>query len=172
MFGAVALAVVAAVWFQQPPYWTVAQKSNARLLARRLEPRLGAGGVVLAAQPESVPVLRYYLGPRRRYLTPLGVVRDPGVMDWRDALSRLRASRVASTVARVDRLPPGTRVAFVRQPAAHGGAPWPRLVRRRTAMLARRLVHDRHLRRVVRVRRGFGGSRSTLLATVYAVRSP
>ena len=39
-------------------------------------------------------MLRYYLGPGYRYATQLGPSTDPRVMDWRDALARLRAATV------------------------------------------------------------------------------
>jgi len=40
-------------------------------------------------------VLRYYLGPGYRYATTLGPDPDSQVMDWEDALSRLRAATPA-----------------------------------------------------------------------------
>jgi hypothetical protein len=47
--------------------------------------------MILSTHPEQVPVLRYYLGPGYRWATTLGPVSDPQVMDWRDALQRIRA---------------------------------------------------------------------------------
>ena len=70
------------------------EKSNTRAIAHGVAPYLGAGDVVLSTHPEQVPVLRYYLGSRLRYATQLGPVRDPRLMDWRDAVKRLRAVTV------------------------------------------------------------------------------
>ena len=39
-------------------------------------------------------MLRYYLGTRVRYATQLGPVADPSIMDWRDALARIKAVTV------------------------------------------------------------------------------
>ena len=69
-------------------------KSNARGIARAAAHYLEPGDLVLSTHPEQVPVLRYYLGPGYRYATQLGPSTDPRVMDWRDALARLRAATV------------------------------------------------------------------------------
>jgi mannosyltransferase len=55
-------------------------------------PFVHRGDLVLVTHPEQVPVLRYYLGGGLRWATQLGAVRDPRIMDWRDALARLDAS--------------------------------------------------------------------------------
>jgi len=45
--------------------------------------------------PDGGPlVIRYYLGTRVRYATQLGPVADPRIMDWRDALARIKAVTV------------------------------------------------------------------------------
>ena len=59
------------------------------------------GDLVLSTHPEQVPVLRYYLGPGYRYATTLGPDSDSQVMDWEDALKRLRAATPAKNLAPV-----------------------------------------------------------------------
>jgi hypothetical protein len=170
--GLAALAVVAVMWWPQPAYRSVAYKSNVKDLAGRLAPHLRPGDLVVAGQPESGPVLRHYLGPRLRYASATGAVADPGVMDWRDALAHLRASRPAAVLDLAHRLPPGGRVALVRPVTRHGGwtARWTHLVKLRARALARALARDPELRRVAAVPFRRRGAESTMTATVYARR--
>ena len=107
-------------------------KSNARAIARGAAVYLHPGDVVLSTHPEQVPVLRYYLGAGYRYATQLGPVSDPRVMDWRDALDRLRAADVRRDLEPVlDSVRPGQRVVVV-SPVFRDyrawQAPWTRLV--------------------------------------------
>jgi mannosyltransferase len=85
--GLVALIAIGVLWSN---YVLQDNKENAREIAHGLMPYVHPGDLVLSTQPEQVPVLRYYLGPGLRFGTTLGAVPDPQVMDWRDALSRLR----------------------------------------------------------------------------------
>jgi hypothetical protein len=90
------------------------EKSNARAIARGASHYLAPGDLVLATHPEQVPVLRYYLGPRLRYATQLGPVADPQVMDWRDALDRIRAVTVRRDLSPVlASVPPGRHLVVV-----------------------------------------------------------
>jgi mannosyltransferase len=86
--GLVALILVFVIWSN-----SVQQdnKENARELIHQVAPHVQRGDLVLSTHPEQVPVLRYYLGPGYRFATQLGPVTDTQVMDWEDALSRLRA---------------------------------------------------------------------------------
>ena len=88
---------------------------------------------------EQIPVLYYYLpnAGALKYNDAIGVVDDPQVMDWRDALDRLRASRADTSLRPLlDRLPVGRRL-FVFSPITENPrswrAPWTELVRRRSA---------------------------------------
>ena len=170
--GLAAIVLIAVPWLHQPDYRSVAHKSNVRYLAHRVTPRLRPGDLILDAQPESVPVVRYYFGPAYRYASPLGPYPDTGIMDWRDVLARMRATTVRGTVALADHLRPGTRVAVLlplikRHP---GNAAWTRLVRARAVRLAHALGRDPRLRWVMRVHAGRHGSKTTLRAVVYARR--
>jgi hypothetical protein len=143
-------------------------KSNARVVAHRVAARLSPGDLVIDALPESVPVVRYYLGPRFRYASSLGPVPDPQVMDWRDALARLRATRPRSIAALADRLPPGAHLAFLRPMDHHRSTnAWKETIREHARRLDAMLRRDPHLRLQPRVRRAFHGPKTALRAMVY-----
>jgi mannosyltransferase len=170
--GVAAIALIAVSWFGQPAYHTLARKSNIRTVAARLEPWLRPGDYVVAAQPESGPLLRYALGPGLRYADAMGRVRDPAVMDWRDALPRLRASTPGAVLALADGLPPGGRLALVRPVTRASGwrARWTRQVKLKASALAAALRADPGVRLVATVRPGRKGTESTLRAAVYERR--
>ena len=69
-------------------------KSNAHTAAVLVDDRLAPGDLVVAVHPEQGPVMHFYLpkdsGCAGR--TRSGPVADPRVMDWRDALDRLKAA--------------------------------------------------------------------------------
>ena len=89
-------------------------KSNAREVAALEAPRLQRGDLVVAVQPEAVPLARIELGPGLRYADPTGVVRDPSMMDWRDAETRLRRSSFERDIAPLlDELAVGQRVLVI-----------------------------------------------------------
>jgi hypothetical protein len=109
--GVVALAIAVFMW---AGYSLHDDKSNARAIARGAAHYLAPGDLVLSTHPEQIPVLRYYLGPGFRYATQLGPVSDPRVMDWRDALMRIRAVTVARDLSPVlASVPAGGRLVVV-----------------------------------------------------------
>jgi mannosyltransferase len=93
--GIVALVVVCVIWTN---YVQQDSKENAREVVSGLAPYtprgfasyIHPGDVVLSTQPDQVPVLRYYTGPGYRWASTLGPVADSQVMDWRDALQKIR----------------------------------------------------------------------------------
>ena len=141
----VALAGIAAsaVLAGSPP-----AKSNARPLSAAMAPRVEPGDLVVSTQPEQVPVLARYLPGGLSYLTPLGRVTDPRQTDWRDALPRLRAARVADLLRAVHALPRGRRVLLVAPVPGRSGAPWARAVRARTREWRAALRSDPRVRPV------------------------
>jgi mannosyltransferase len=145
VLGIAALGVAVLVsWHGRPSNAALAHKSNVAQIASALGARLPAGSVVVTTQPEQVPALRYYLGARVGYVTPLGVVRDPRVMDWRDALARLDGARFGAVMTPVlRRLRAGARVLFVGPRFAAASSPWSREIiadtRRWRRALRRRL---------------------------------
>ena len=138
--AAVALAIVfISSWYGVPTHASLAHKSNAGYVAHRLGAGLPPGSVVFSTQPEQVPLLHLSLPPGLRYYTPLGRVRDPRVMDWRDAMPRLARPDVARTFRRLlAALPPGGRLLLVQPRFQSPSAPWTRRIRQ----LARRARHD------------------------------
>ena len=85
--GIVALVAVCIIWTN---YVQQDNKENARAIMASVAADVHPGDLVLSTHPEQVPVLRYYLGPGYRWATTLGPVADSQVMDWRDALTRIR----------------------------------------------------------------------------------
>ncbi|HEV3408516.1 MAG TPA: glycosyltransferase family 39 protein [Gaiellaceae bacterium] len=147
--GAVALALVLVIWVT---HTGPEKKSNVQDVAAQIAPTLEPGDTVIATQPDQIPALRYYLGPQLAYATPLGPVRDPRVMDWRNALARLRAARPERTlVPLLDGLPNGRRVVLVRpivRDADQDAAPWIATIRDRSVEWGRALGQDRRFRRL------------------------
>jgi hypothetical protein len=86
--GVAILALLVALWVPAHPSLTM---GNAAALAAAARPQLRPGDLVVSEAIGQVPLLAYEL--RRlsalRYATPLGAVRDTGVVDWRDAAERL-----------------------------------------------------------------------------------
>jgi len=147
--GALGVATVAVAvalsWHGHPSRAALMHKSNVAQVADTLGPRLPAGSLVVTTQPEQVPALRYYLGPRLRYVTPLGVVADPQVMDWRDALARLKAGSFAAVMAPLlHHLRAGARVLFVGPRFASVSTPWSRQIIRDTHRWRRALRRRLH----------------------------
>jgi hypothetical protein len=165
-----ALAVLAAAvlaWHGRPTVATLEHKSNVTHVAHVLAPALTPGTLVVSTQPEQVPLLAHELPPRMRFVTPLGAVSDPGVMDWRDAMPRLRAARFAPVLGtRLRRLPRGTRVLLIQPAFSHPDSPWTLGIRDIARRWGRALRRSPLLRPVRVVRPGRGNSRSTVSATL------
>jgi mannosyltransferase len=162
LLGVAAVAVVVALsWQGRPSYTSLAHKSNVAQVASALAPRLPAGSLVVTTQPEQVPALRYYLGARVRYVTPFGVVPDPRVMDWRDALQRLRAARFGAVMdPLLRRLRAGERLLFVGPRFANAGSAWSRRI------MADTHVWRRALRRRLRVVAAITPEQANRMSTV------
>jgi mannosyltransferase len=153
--GLVALAVIPLFWAQG---FTdgIEGKSNAREIAEKLGPLMRPGDLVVSTHPEQVPVLHYYLPGELDYATTLGPTADPRVMDWRDAMDRLRNSDTESALdPLIARLPPGGHVLLVRPIIGNDGpgwkAPWTKLVRKRSIRWGQALARDTRFLRIGRV---------------------
>ena len=92
--GRLGIAALAMAIFLWTGYTLHDDKSNVRAIAGSVTPYLHPGDVVLSTHPEQIPALRYYLGVRVRYATQFGFVTDPRIMDWRDALARIKTVTV------------------------------------------------------------------------------
>ena len=147
--GLVALALVAFMWASPKDF---DDKGNVQDVSREVAPLLGRGDLVVSTHPERVPVLHYYLPPGLRYATPLGPVKDVGVMDWRDALPRLREARPRGRLSPLlANLQVGSRVLLVRPIISNPDdwdAPWTRAVRRRSTQWGRALDRDSRFVRI------------------------
>lgn len=169
--GALALVVVCAVWLgYRAPNPT---ESSERAVASRIGPLLDDGDLVVSTQPERLPAVAHYL-PGRTFASPFGGAPDPHIMDWRDALPRLRDARPQGRLdVLVHAVPPGQRIAIVRPLTGAGErwrSRWNRLVRRRSAEWSRAASEHALLRRVASFPRRSDRFGSGVLATVYEVR--
>jgi hypothetical protein len=162
--AAVAVVVVfLGSWYGQPTHSALAHKSNASYVAARLGTSLPPGSTVFSTQPEQVPLLWLSLPPGLRYVTPLGAVPDPRVMDWRDAMKRLARPAASRTFAHVlATMRPGGRLLVIQPRFASPSSPWTRRIRR----LAHRVHRDLEKARGIRVLRTVVPHRGYNRATV------
>jgi hypothetical protein len=141
--GVAGVALVAILGMGTTP---PSEKSNVREVAEAIAPSLRPGDLVVATQPEQVPVLNYYLPDGLRYATLTGPVRDVGVTDWRDGVERLRATSAERDLEPVlDALEPGRRLALI-VPTIYAigrwSAPWTKQVRLRSEEWLQHLSND------------------------------
>jgi mannosyltransferase len=151
--GLVVVAILAAFWFN-PRTGALGAKSNAHTAVVLVRDRLESGDLVVSIQPEQVPLLRYYLPHdiRLGWADSMGMVEDPRVFDWRDALARLKAAKPTPTEdALVRTLKSGEKLLaiFPIIRTAHWGAPWTAEVRKRSAQWQRVLDRDKRLSRTL-----------------------
>jgi mannosyltransferase len=145
-----ATILLAMFWFQ--PHGYGESKASERSVMTNIGTLLEPGDMLISTHPERLPVLSYYGPEGLQYATTMGRVTDPGVMDWRDALPRLKKANVANTLEPLlDTVPVGGHVLIVRpviRSDASWKAPWTKLVRRRSAQWARALAADERFGRV------------------------
>ncbi|MHB8658940.1 MAG: glycosyltransferase family 39 protein [Solirubrobacteraceae bacterium] len=147
--GLVALALVACFWVLDPVPTGINYKSNLGTAVAKVRHHVGAGALVLSTQPEDVPTIAYYLPGQARYGSPLGPSPDARVVDWRNALARLRRSSVTGTLMpMLDALRPGQRVVLVVPLALPSSPLWMKLINRDSARWTRALQSDPTLRKV------------------------
>ena len=147
--GLVCFVVVALYWFDDR-VGALESKSNARSVAGSIQAFVSPDDLIVSTHPEQLPLLAYYLPEGVRYATSMGPVEDPQVMDWRDALEKLRAAKPRRTArAAVDRLAPEQQLVLVVPilRTANWNAPWTSLVRKRSVQWERRLDADPRMRR-------------------------
>jgi mannosyltransferase len=144
--GVVGLVLVAIMWAQDA---APVEKSNVRAIAHAIGPSLAPGDLVISTQPETIPVLHYYLPDGLRYATLTGEQKELGVWDWRDGVERLDATSAERDLQPViDSLKPGTRVVLI-EPITwtrnRWQAPWTSRVRIRSKEWAQALSNDSRL---------------------------
>ena len=144
--GIVGLLLVVIMWAQDA---APVEKSNVRAVAHAIGPSLAPGDLVISTQPETIPVLHYYLPDGLRYATLTGEVQEHGVWDWRDGVERLEGTSAGRNLdPLIDSLPPGTRVVLVEpitETLNRWQAPWTSLVRIRSKEWAQALSNDSRL---------------------------
>lgn len=145
--GVVGLVLVLVLWVTDGP---PKDKSNVRDVAEAIAPSLRPGDLVIATQPEQIPVLHYYLPKGLRYATLWGPVEDTGITDWRDGPERLeRTSPERDLLPLLRTIPPGGRVVLL-EPTVYEikwwSAPWTSLVRVRSEQWARAMSNQPALR--------------------------
>jgi mannosyltransferase len=145
--GVVGLVLVAIMWAQDA---APVEKSNVRAIANNISPSLQPGDLIVSTQPETIPVLHYYLRPGLKYATLTGAQTELGVWDWRDGVERLEATSAEQDLRPViDSLPTGSRVVLV-EPITwtlnRWRAPWTELVRIRSKEWAQYISNDQRLK--------------------------
>jgi len=143
--GLVALAIVLPIW-AIPHTSGLENKSNAADIAAATNDQLRPGDLVVTLQPEQAPLMDYTLRPGLDEATQLGEVKIQGVMDWRDAMTKLKAATPAKNFKPLlDRLPRSHRVLMVHPVTTNVSdwdAPWTQLVRRRAAQWGQAIEED------------------------------
>jgi uncharacterized membrane protein len=66
------------------------ERSDEKAVAQEIHGFMTRGDLVISTHPERVPIMAHYLGPKYRYADVFGPVKDSGIMDWRDALERMK----------------------------------------------------------------------------------
>jgi hypothetical protein len=148
--GLVATALLAGLWLH-PPTKAVNNKSNVHHVSLLVRGQVHPGDLVVSTHPEQVPVAHFYFPPGLRWANGMGFVRDPTIMDWRDALHRYKYARPTPTEDRFVRSLRRGQQLVLMQPilrTATWEAPWTELVRRRSIQWERVLDSDPRLKRV------------------------
>jgi hypothetical protein len=156
--GLCSLVIVLAIW-TIPHTGGLKNKSNITDLSGAVNHQLRPGDLVVSMQPEQTPLIAYNLPQKLglRYATPIGPVANAHVMDWRDALDKLRDATPAKNLdGLLAKLPPGSHVLFVHPVTSKSNdwdAPWTQLVRRRAAQWGEALSQDKQFERTAVVPR-------------------
>jgi mannosyltransferase len=149
--GLVVVALITVIW-ANPRTHALHTKSNAHAATTYVRDLLAPGDMVVAIHPEQGPLMHLYMPQGLRWANAMGPVADPRVMDWRDALDRLKDAKPTPTAdALVRSLRPRQRLLLV-EPiirSANWSAPWTSWVRRRSGQWQRVLDRNPHLARLL-----------------------
>src|SRR6202040_3402877 len=135
------------------------------------------GDLIISTHPEQAPVLHYYLpDPSLRWATSMGPVRDPGIMDWRDALDRLQDARPKATLRALLRTTKRDTTIVLMLPilrTARWTAPWTALVKRRSLQWEKAMNSNPRLVRTGQMPHlSHQGLPRGVRAVLYRVRNP
>jgi mannosyltransferase len=149
--GVVGILLVVVFWME-PRTDAIDNKSNAHHVATEVRDFLYPGDVVVAAHPEYGPTMHIYMPEQGlRWWNTLGPVQDPTMLDWRNAMDRLRHARPRRTARRLVRsMKPGQHLVLVMPilRTSSWNAPWTRLVRRRALRWEEVLENDTRMLRI------------------------
>jgi mannosyltransferase len=151
--GLVAVLIVLGVW-AVPKTYGLKNKSNADDLGSVVakDKLLHPGDLVISMQPEQAPLIDYNLPSGLRFATPMGSVKNPRVMDWRDSQDRMESATTARNLdPLLARLPRHGRVLLVHPVTTSvddWDAPWTQVVRRRSAQWGRAVAKDPQFKRI------------------------
>jgi hypothetical protein len=154
----------------QPVHLT--DPGDEKAVAEVVGPAMMPGDLVIVTHPERVPIMRHYLGGRLRYADLFGPVRDPQIMDWRDALDRIKRVRVATNLEpMLAGVPMHRRVMLVRpivdKKSNSWKAPWTKRVWRQSRHWSRALNSDRRFRPVAAAPNPYASLKFGVRAVVY-----
>jgi mannosyltransferase len=172
--GLVGLAIVVVFFWLDPRTGQLNAKSDAHTVAVLVRDTLKPGDLVVSTQPEQMPVMYYYLPAGLRYATSMGAVGDPRVMDWRNALDRLKDAGPKRTERKLLKtMHPGQRLLLV-QPilrTARWNAPWTKLIKHRSVQWEHALDGDARLERTISAPVfGYGPLPHGVRAVLYTMR--
>ncbi|HZU40621.1 MAG TPA: hypothetical protein VE992_06200, partial [Solirubrobacteraceae bacterium] len=169
--AAVAVVLTACFWLLDPVPHNLNTKSNVASVAAQLRSTIGANALVLSTQPEQVPVLSFYLPAVEHWATPLGPVSDPHVVDWRNALEKLRASSVHAVLGpMIDKVKPGEKVVLITPVRFPTSPEWMALINTATARWGWFLSHDPDMRELASSNAYWYDAGVNVEATVYQRR--
>jgi hypothetical protein len=169
--GLWALAIFVAIC-ALPQSVHLVDKSDEKAVAQEVHGYMRPGDLVVLTHPERVPIMRHYLGPQFRYADLFGPVKDPQIMDWRDALDRMKKVRLKTNLEPLlASVPLHGHVMLVRalidKKANSWKAPWTHRVAIFGIHWARALNHDHRFRPVKGAPFGYSAERNGVRAVVY-----
>ena len=146
--------------------------SDEKLVAMETKAFMTPGDMVIVTHPERVPIMAHYLGPQYHYADLFGPVRDTGIMDWRDALDRVKRVRVAGELTPLlNSVPLHSRVMMVRpivdKKSNSWKAPWTKRIALQSRHWAKTINDDRRFRPIAAAPRPYAGLKFGVRAVVY-----
>jgi mannosyltransferase len=154
----------------QPVHLT--EPSDEKVVAQDVRAFMQPGDLVITTHPERVPIMRYYLGPKYRYADIFGLSKDPQVMDWIDAMARMKTVRIQTDLEPLLASVPLHRHVMLVRPivdkkANSWDAPWTHRVGIFSIHWARALNRDPRFRAVKAAPVGYSNMRVGIRAVVY-----
>ena len=168
MWGLAIFLVICAL--PQPVH--LVSPSDEKAVAEIVGPSMRPGDLVISTHPERIPIMRHYLGPQFRYADLYGPVKDPQIMDWRDAMDRMKQVSIKSKLEPLlASVPIGGHVMLVRplidKKSNSWKAPWTHRVQIFSRHWSRALNADPRFRPVASAPNPYGNQRDGIRAVVF-----